>query len=264
MRCAGTYRSGTFLHREVAAVRTGGRVGRGGLLLVGAILAVFPLVRVGPVAGQATLTQQLPFTVWGSGEPVGLEALGSWLFAGQYPAGSPYVYAHTFSLLGRAPAGVVALADGPGGKLAGFTVFDSEGSVNAAAVPYDWQPGRHYLPLVYKATQTVVASAVYDNVGATWTHIGAFQVPAEWGLLSSVSVTWAGWYGAPVAACEGYPVATVNRDAPIGAIDDIVLHGIPVFLDAELEGDCSADAIVTVTQPQIVQYILGGEVQETS
>ena len=207
-----------------------------------------------------TVIQEVPYTVWDAGAE-GLDAVGSWLKVDPLvPAGAaflpPYVHVHTFSFQGRAPGGSIALGYIGESKVVGFGTFDAAGNPQQLTMPYEWHEGANYFPLVYQPVPGVVAAAVHEAETNSWTHVGSFAVPAEWGRLSSVSVTWSGSY-AKRPACADFPVQSAQRLSPVGIVGDAVLVASAAIASGKVAGDCIAQSTVLGDPPARALYLLG-------
>ncbi|HEX6597676.1 MAG TPA: hypothetical protein VF045_12110, partial [Acidimicrobiales bacterium] len=179
----------------------------------------------------------------------GLDGLGTWFAtandpaakAGQAPA--RYLYALGFGFTGSTASGTIGLVTVPEGKFALLTVRGPDGKSYDAAIPFDWEDGRFYFPLVHQLAPGVWGGWVFDHSGGTWVPIGQVSLPAAWGKLSPSSYTASLWLGAPAATCSAYPAADVLVHPPIGFSGSTTSQGQRGFSGAPA-GACAGQASV--------------------
>jgi hypothetical protein len=165
---------------------------------------------------------QVPYSIWQQPGGSGLHGVGSWFHEPliDFPEGRSYAFGHTFSFLGKAPGGILALTDEPGGRFAVLGLFTDAG-LERLVVPFPWTDGRFYFPLVALVGDHV-GGWVFDQTAGTWALVAAFAVDPGWGLLSPVSTTWVAWTGG-IRPCERYPPTSSVRFPPVGIGPDSAL-----------------------------------------
>ncbi len=196
-----------------------------------------------------TATLESPYTTWSQPVATPLDGLGTWMATANDPVGvagqvaPDYLYALGFSFAGSSARGVVGLVTTPGGKQAGISVVEADGTAHNAAVPFAWEAGRFYFPFVYQLSPGQWGAWVYDFTAAAWTVIGVLTLPEAWGKLSPDSYTSVGWLGDPAGSCSGYPRAEVFAHAPTGFVGSTAVEAARTGAGV-VPGDCAADPIL--------------------
>jgi hypothetical protein len=218
-----------------------------------------------PAMGQTSVSLAVPLTVWAAQPPVLLDAIGSWLATVNDPTAGPgqaipdYSYWHEFIFPNSESFGQIALETFGGGKFASLVISDEEeGRVHSVRVPFSWQAGRFYFPLVYRLGDGIWGGWVYDHTAGAWSFIGAVLVPVRLSKLESTSATGVAWNGADQASCTAYPLADVVRMAPVGFVGAIQVQS-HLAERQTLPGDCPG--FVTEFAPDWDRYSVG--VQES-
>jgi hypothetical protein len=155
--------------------------------------------------------------------------------------------------------GQIALETFGGGKFASLVISDEEEDrQHSVRIPFPWQAGRFYFPLVYRLGEGVWGGWVYDHTAGAWSFIGAVLVPARLGKLESASATGVAWDGPDQASCTAYPPADVVRMAPVGFVGGTAVQSHLAERDT-IPGDCPG--FVTEFAPDWDRYSVG--VQES-
>ena len=196
-----------------------------------------------------TATLESPYTTWNQPVATPLDGLGTWMATANDPVGvgaqvaPDYLYALGFSFAGSSARGVVGLVTTPGGKKAGVSVVEADGTAHNSAVPFAWEAGRFYFPFVYQLGPGQWGAWVYDYTTEAWTSLGVLALPDAWGKLSPDSYTSAGWLGNPAGSCSGYPRAEVFAHAPTGFVGSTAVDAARTGAGV-VPGNCAADPII--------------------